>query len=711
MLQFYDQIVSKKGFIDLHIHTNDSYGDEMDKMELTPEELLESCLLYSKNNADAPVTFAITDHNSVDGVQKVDLLIKSDPLKYKNIHLITGCEFTCSAGSFGTYIDAKNHIKNIFQNFHMLAYNFNPFDDDLQFLCKLHSTRKDNSVFYTSEKTGKTLKISAGAYVLAIKNIMKDYGYNYPISEFKDVNLKTRNLSEQTYINYLMNYIKKFNLPIDITNDIKRQLQSRNIMHLGRLDCMEIMQIVEKAGGVCVLAHPKLLAYSTHLPNSKETKMFLESLLKEKNIEFRENEALYSIITKYFVYKLTTEAIHPITHEKLNGIVGMEVLHSTGTDKDSILKNLTYIARKNDLYITGGSDSHGSLIKDCMLSDFTPKNIKNFGNHKNNIVMVNNLFAQNILSGKIKTEKTCKISSSDQVKILKTNKENGEFKEQELTIGDLVELLKAKHTKKPEKILTKEEKEKLNQERLAKEHARKKQLEKPVRELIIKINKINKEMANFLLADNLNKEVTKDYIKSFIYERTSLNLLLRQVSKYTEELSNYGSAALNYLVSLIDDFNHLKNEINKKFNTNISKMFLQNSLTQKENSKQKKAKKLISKQEIIKDMELKAQNFLNNFSSLISALSNLTNSDFSFLKAKEEFNKTKEIRKNFLNELKTLQNYKIKDRERSLNICKIVIAEEEFNKICQNLNDKYNVNYFNFLTGINPLTLEDDNTL
>ena len=33
MLQFFDKINSKNGFVDMHIHTNDSYGEEMLKIK------------------------------------------------------------------------------------------------------------------------------------------------------------------------------------------------------------------------------------------------------------------------------------------------------------------------------------------------------------------------------------------------------------------------------------------------------------------------------------------------------------------------------------------------------------------------------------------------------------------------------------------------------------------------------------------------------
>lgn len=131
MLQFINKIRSKEGFVDLHIHTNDSYGEEMDLMNLSPEELLESIYLYTLNNDHCPVTFAVTDHNSIEAVTKIRKIIENDKDKYAHINFISGCEFSCSAGSLGTFTNLNGYRRNIAKNFHMLAYNFDENNEDM----------------------------------------------------------------------------------------------------------------------------------------------------------------------------------------------------------------------------------------------------------------------------------------------------------------------------------------------------------------------------------------------------------------------------------------------------------------------------------------------------------------------------------------------------------------------------------------------------
>lgn len=553
MIQFVDQIISKKGFVDLHIHTNDSYGEEMDKMELTPEELLESCYLYSEKNNSSPVTFAITDHNSIDGVQKVDLLIKSDPKKYQNIHFISGCEFTCSAGSLGTFTDNKGHIKNIIKNFHMLAYGFNPFDEDIQFLCKLHSTRKDNSVFYTS--TNKydekiTMKISAGAYVLAIKNIMKDYGYDVSIKNFKDVNLKTRNVDEPTYIKYLMNYITKFNLPTLVTNDIERQLKSRNIIHLGRLDCMEVMDIVENAGGYCVLAHPYLLEVASDLKHNKpEAKKLLKQLLKLRKIDHLDTEAFNTMLIKYACYVLKYESVNKYQQKKLKGIVGMEVLHTTSTHDKKELKNLVEIAQKNNLYITGGSDSHGTLLKDSLLSRFAV--LDKTSEKKNNIVIESNLFAKELITGNLRSL-DCPKNFDEQIKILKTENEQEENLKFDKFLTFLRENRNFVNKKRSEtKENTIKDPSTIKQEQLCLKLA--KDISKKLKQLIsdmkilIEINDSTNEIADFF-------KLLKTRKKSIKFSLKTLELNMKNLDIDIKDLSN-----------LIDEYNLVNAEFLRKY--------------------------------------------------------------------------------------------------------------------------------------------------
>ena len=87
MLQSLDRIGVKNGFVDLHNHTDRSYGEERNKMNISPVELLETALNYSQSNNGAQVTFSITDHNNFDSVFEIKEKIAENPELYKNVRL------------------------------------------------------------------------------------------------------------------------------------------------------------------------------------------------------------------------------------------------------------------------------------------------------------------------------------------------------------------------------------------------------------------------------------------------------------------------------------------------------------------------------------------------------------------------------------------------------------------------------------------------
>lgn len=414
MLQFIDNIKSKKGFVDLHIHTNDSYGDEMDLMNLTPEELLESIYQYTLKNDHCPVTFAVTDHNSIDAVKKIRAIIERDKEKYAHINFISGCEFSCSAGSLGTFTNLNGYNRNIAKNFHMLAYNFDENNEDIQFITKLYSTRRNNTIFCGN------MYISAGSFIFATQNILKDHGIILPITEFKGINLNTKNTKLQDFVSEIVEYCDKFNVGEEIKQDIHDQLISRNVLQLGKLDCMEIMEIVENAGGNCVLAHPYLVKLSKWANKDElEFEKFLNNKLSENKISSRPNYKNFDKFLKYMIYTLKYKAVSPTTNKKLQGIVGLETLHQTNFDKKYCLPNLTDFAEEYKLYMTCGSDCHGTLIRGSILSKFIRLNSSN-DLYTNNVVVTDCALAKEFLnSEKIKPD--CKLSFDEQFKIYKTN--------------------------------------------------------------------------------------------------------------------------------------------------------------------------------------------------------------------------------------------------------------------------------------------------
>jgi len=104
----------------LHMHTLASDGF------LSAQELLDKAAAYAdevvqKNPAfkKEPFTVAITDHDTTESTKEAIEIISKDPLKYKNLRVVLGIEFT----TFNNI--ATNFMKTPTDN-HILAYGIDP---------------------------------------------------------------------------------------------------------------------------------------------------------------------------------------------------------------------------------------------------------------------------------------------------------------------------------------------------------------------------------------------------------------------------------------------------------------------------------------------------------------------------------------------------------------------------------------------------------
>ena len=70
----------------------------------------------------------------------------------------------------------------------------------------------------------------------------------------------------------------------------------------------------------------------------------------------------------YIYRKLSIEAKNPITGEKIQGIIGHELLHPLNQINPYKFQTLLKTGDKYGLYCTGGSDSHGDFYEYCFPS-------------------------------------------------------------------------------------------------------------------------------------------------------------------------------------------------------------------------------------------------------------------------------------------------------------------------------------------------------
>ena len=124
----------------LHIHTQYSDG------KLTVKELLDKSAEYADKIAEKnisegrcvshnPFTIAITDHDTLEGCKEAVRIINQNPLKYKNLRVVLGCELTVENLMIPQKLKTPVPI-------HMLIHGINPFDPSLNsFLDKTKSER------------------------------------------------------------------------------------------------------------------------------------------------------------------------------------------------------------------------------------------------------------------------------------------------------------------------------------------------------------------------------------------------------------------------------------------------------------------------------------------------------------------------------------------------------------------------------------------
>ncbi|MHC1695333.1 MAG: PHP domain-containing protein [Eubacteriales bacterium] len=204
----------KKPYVDLHIHSNFSDGS------YSPEEI---AIEANKNGLGL---IALTDHNITDGIK----LLRDECNNY-NIRCISGVE-----------IDSID--KNT--NFHIIAYDFDEFNDDFLFFIK-------HTRFLLDELSVKLIELMNDDYTeITISDFMK-FEYNKSLGGWKA-------------LHYFMS--KK------LTTSLKEGIKFYSDYNIepkssGYSSIAAIAYRVKKAGGFSVLAHPGELIDSSDIEKFK----------------------------------------------------------------------------------------------------------------------------------------------------------------------------------------------------------------------------------------------------------------------------------------------------------------------------------------------------------------------------------------------------------------------------------------------------------
>ena len=208
------QYIESEKLIDMHTHTNYSDGD------LSPQELIK--LAIDKGIG----TLAITDHNTIEGIKKVNK--NDDIIVVSGIKIINGIE-----------LSAKTDIGRM----HILGYGI---DLNNEALNKKLLEIKDNSI---------------NSFLSIMEQIKRDYGIRFSYEDIKTLVNTNHNLGRPD----LAKLCVKYGYASTVQEAFDKYLieaHNKTRQTSKKLPYQECLELITKSGGITILAHPKTLELS-----------------------------------------------------------------------------------------------------------------------------------------------------------------------------------------------------------------------------------------------------------------------------------------------------------------------------------------------------------------------------------------------------------------------------------------------------------------
>ena len=208
------QYIESEKQIDMHTHTNYSDGD------LSPQELIK--LAIDKGIG----TLAITDHNTIEGIKKVNK--NNDTIVASGIKIINGIE-----------LSAKTDIGRM----HILGYGI---DLNNEALNKKLLEIKDNSI---------------NSFLSIMEQIKRDYGIRFSYEDIKTLVNANHNLGRPD----LAKLCVKYGYASTVQEAFDKYLieaHNKTRQTSKKLPYQECLELITKSGGIPILAHPKTLELS-----------------------------------------------------------------------------------------------------------------------------------------------------------------------------------------------------------------------------------------------------------------------------------------------------------------------------------------------------------------------------------------------------------------------------------------------------------------
>ena len=304
---YYRPILDGKFRVCLHTHSIHSDG------AATVNEFLDCATAYANkvakqcpNDGKPPFMIALTDHDSIDGCKEAIKIIAQNPEKYKNLKFVAGAEFSVKS-------DISVNGRN---NFDLTGLALNPFDEKLVGLMEGLKISRQKTV----ESLLEGFSPIGG----------KKYTFNDLVQFQRDGHFEKgkQTIENRAGVVSVRNAIEAFE---KITgSDLTEQKNYLGVKDILPIDT--VIKAVNENGGFTSLTHP-VKSFHGYIGD--------ESLkaLKDKGIR-------------------GIEACHQYTPSKYYNLGGGDVNERAF----AILRQYEEFAHKNDMFISGGTDSHKKQI-------------------------------------------------------------------------------------------------------------------------------------------------------------------------------------------------------------------------------------------------------------------------------------------------------------------------------------------------------------
>lgn len=340
------------GIFQLDLHSHSNHSDGYAKVE---DILNQACEYGNKiyNKTGNKFIFALTDHDSVEGVEEAFKIIRKDPEKYKNIKFVPGVELSFNI------LDKDGKIKSG----ELLIHCIDPNDEKIQSL----TTKTKNNRRIMIDKTIEELGVGFSINELK-KYFLKDnyetfaYNLHYRVQNYAQIKNRVINIAKEQNCEASELFEKLMQKYVFDVNG-KRKIQKPNVTFQGFDKFLKENKIETKTKAFDKEIENKSQKYSPKVvdgnivgDNENNFEKIIETLKGDKNI-------VIGFAHPYFFAKNLVNPKETLTYMVKNskGLIKtterFHMAYSNSIDKNKIEK---YNKILDDLNLVplGGYDNH-----------------------------------------------------------------------------------------------------------------------------------------------------------------------------------------------------------------------------------------------------------------------------------------------------------------------------------------------------------------